>query len=258
MQTIYPRDQVLRIMVFTGLGVAIFSQATGTEATINYIPEIMRDEAEIRDTQSDLLISMTVACAQVLREIPAPTCPSYAHTGQATGATDSPPFPPAVGQVLALFVASFFFDRYGRRPMLVIGAIGLITAFLIAALAVIIDSPALAIVGVFGVVTSFATGFSPLTYVVCAEVFPSSLRAKAMSLAIFTTRSIAGIISLLYLSLENTLTAVGINMLFSVVSIGSLVFIIMCVPETMGLGLEDVEALFRTRLRERAKLLPDK
>jgi len=224
MQTIYPRDQVLRIMVFTGLGVAIFSQATGTEATINYIPEIMRDEAEIRDTQSDLLISMTVACAQVL----------------------------------ALFVASFFFDRYGRRPMLVIGAIGLITAFLIAALAVIIDSPALAIVGVFGVVTSFATGFSPLTYVVCAEVFPSSLRAKAMSLAIFTTRSIAGIISLLYLSLENTLTAVGINMLFSVVSIGSLVFIIMCVPETMGLGLEDVEALFRTRLRERAKLLPDK
>ena len=59
-------------------------------------------------------------------------------------------------------------------------------------------------------------------------------------------------------SLENTLTAVGINMLFSVVSIGSLVFIIMCVPETMGLGLEDVEALFRTRLRERAKLLPDK
>tara|TARA_B110001452_G_scaffold26661_1_gene20911 strand:+ start:3551 stop:3904 length:354 start_codon:yes stop_codon:yes gene_type:complete len=72
MQTIYPRDQVLRIMVFTGLGIAIFSQATGTEATINYIPEIMRDEAEIRDTQSDLLISMTVACAQVLRETPAP------------------------------------------------------------------------------------------------------------------------------------------------------------------------------------------
>lgn len=52
-------------MVFTGLSVALFSQATGTEATINYIPEIMRDEAEIRDTQSDLLISMTVACAQV-------------------------------------------------------------------------------------------------------------------------------------------------------------------------------------------------
>ena len=142
--------------------------------------------------------------------------------------------------------------------MLIIGAIGLITAFLIAALAVILDSPALAIVGVFGVVISFATGFSPLTYVVCAEVFPSSLRAKAMSLAIFTTRSIAGIISLLYLSLENALTAVGINVLFAVVSIGSLVFIIMCVPETMGLGLEDVEALFRTRLRERARLLPDK
>ena len=159
---------------------------------------------------------------------------------------------------LALNIASLFFDRYGRRPMLIIGAIGLITAFLIAALAVITDSPALAIIGVFGVVTSFATGFSPLTYVVCAEVFPSRLRAKAMSLAIFTTRSIAGIISLLYLSLENALTAVGINVLFAVVSIGSLVFIIMCVPETMGLGLEDVEALFRTRLRERAKLLPDK
>ena len=81
--------------------------------------------------------------------------------------------------------------------MLIIGAIGLTAAFLIAALAVITDSPALAIIGVFGVVTSFATGFSPLTYVVCAEVFPSRLRAKAMSLAIFTTRSIAGIISLL-------------------------------------------------------------
>ena len=224
METIYPRDQLTRAMVFTGLTVAFFSQATGTEATINYIPEILRNEAEIIDTQSDFLISMTVAFAQVL----------------------------------ALFAASFCFDRYGRRPMLIIGAIGLTVAFFIAALAVVFDSPALAIVGVFGVVTSFATGFSPLTYVVCAEVFPSRLRAKAMSLAIFTTRSIAGVISLLYFSLENTLTAVGINVLFAVVSIASLVFIIMCVPETMGLGLEDVEVLFRTQLRERAKLLPDK
>ena len=38
--------------------------------------------------------------------------------------------------------------------MLIIGAIGLTAAFLIAALAVITDSPALAIIGVFGVVTS--------------------------------------------------------------------------------------------------------
>ena len=91
MQTIYPRDQVLRVMVFTGLGVALFSQATGTEATINYIPEIMRDEAEIRDTQSDLLISMTVACAQVIRETPAPTCPFLRSPRSGHwGATDSP------------------------------------------------------------------------------------------------------------------------------------------------------------------------
>ena len=141
--------------------------------------------------------------------------------------------------------------------MLLIGAVGLTFSFLVAALAVVLDSPVLAIVGVFGVVISFACGFSPLTYVVCSEVFPSRLRAKAMALALFVTRSIAGFISLAYLSMENVLTPMGLNILFSAVSLISVFFIIFCVPETMGLGLEEVEALFRTRSRERSKLLPD-
>ena len=78
-----------------------------------------------------------------------------------------------------------------------------------------------------------------------------------MALALFVTRSIAGFISLAYLSMENVLTPMGLNILFSAVSLISVFFIIFCVPETMGLGLEEVEALFRTRSRERSKLLPD-
>ena len=34
-------------------------------------------------------------------------------------------------------------------------------------------------------------------------------------------------------------------------------FIWLCLPETKGVPLEEVEALFRTRSRERSKLLPD-
>ena len=38
----FPRDPVTRRMIFCGMGVAFFSQATGTEAAVYYTPTILK------------------------------------------------------------------------------------------------------------------------------------------------------------------------------------------------------------------------
>jgi len=38
----FPRDPVTRRMIFCGMGIAFFSQATGTEAAVYYTPTILK------------------------------------------------------------------------------------------------------------------------------------------------------------------------------------------------------------------------
>eukprot|EP00965_Chrysotila_dentata_P124313 4109432-Pleurochrysis_carterae.AAC.1 len=113
-----------------------------------------------------------------------------------------------------------------------------------------INSASLAVVGLCLAMSSFSLGFSPLTYVVPTEVFPTRVRAKAMSLALFTTRLLAGVISLSFLSLQELLTPEGIWFVAAAIAGLSVVFVILYVPETKGRTLEEVEGVFRHRLQQ--------
>jgi MFS family permease len=149
-------------------------------------------------------------------------------------------------KVLFLLVASQLFDRVGRRPMLLISALGLAASFGVVSVSYRTELQWLSVVGVCGIMGAFSLGFSPLVYVVGTEVFPNRLRAKAMSLALFTTRMLAGVVSISFISLEVALGPTLLWACFSMVAAAAVVFIFFHVPETMGRELEDVAALFST------------
>jgi len=203
-----PTDRPTARMLTAGLGVAFFSQACGTEAVTYYIPEVM---VNVGLSDFDALLA----------------------TMGAGGC-----------KVLFLLLASQLFDRVGRRPMLLISAFGLAVSFGVMSFSYSTGMDWLSVVGVCGIMGAFSLGFSPLVYVVGTEVFPNRLRAKAMSLALFTTRILAGVVSISFISLE---VALGPTLLwagFSLIAAAAVFFIFFNVPETMGLELEDVAALF--------------
>jgi len=214
MDVICPGDALTRSMIFAGMGVAFFSQASGTEAIVYYSPTVL-EKAGLVGKQA-LLGTMGVG-----------TC-----------------------KIIFLAIGSSLFDRLGRQPLLIASGLGLGFAFLVEGFSQMINSASLAVVGLCLAMSSFSLGFSPLTYVVPTEVFPTRVRAKAMSLALFTTRLLAGVISLSFLSLQELLTPEGIWFVAAAIAGLSVVFVILYVPETKGRTLEEVEGVFRHRLQQ--------
>lgn len=217
----FPQDPVTRRMIFCGMGVAFFSQATGTEAAVYYTPTILKS-AGFEGNRSILVATMGVGSCKVL----------------------------------ALVVATMFFDRVGRKPMLLLSAAGLFVAYCIEGASSILYSSGgnqglaqvLALVGLCLYMAAFSVGFSPLTYVVCTEVFPSHVRAKALSVALFVTRSLAGAISMSFESLLEAFTPTGVWFGFAAVSVAAFAFVAKFLPETKGLSLEKVRDTFSAYL----------
>jgi hypothetical protein len=65
-----------------------------------------------------------------------------------------------------------------------------------------------------------------------------------MSLALFITRIVAGVISSTFVSLRASLTPTGGWLFFVPFAAGAFVFVAIAVPETMGVALEDMPKLF--------------
>lgn len=160
-----------------------------------------------------------------------------------------------IAQLLFLLLGMACFDRLGRRPMLLLGCAGLAAAYCVEGLGVVLRSSGLALAGLLGVVAAFNISFSALTYVVCSEVFPAKMRAKAMALALFAARLTAGLLSLSFITLQRALTPAGLWFAFAAASLVALLFVWRCVPETKGLTLEEVEQFFRARAGEADGLL---
>eukprot|EP00962_Isochrysis_galbana_P039653 scaffold14248_cov143-Isochrysis_galbana.AAC.1 len=147
-------------------------------------------------------------------------------------------------KVVFLLIASQLFDRVGRRPMLLLSAFGLAASFGTMSVSYSMGLDWLSVAGVCGIMGAFSLGFSPLVYVIGTEVFPNRLRARAMSLALFTTRILAGVVSISFLSLGRAMGPTLLWACFSLIAVAAMVFIFFSVPETMGLELEEVAAVF--------------
>lgn len=83
------------------------------------------------------------------------------------------------------FIAMFTIDRFGRKPLLYIGSIGMIAGFLMLGLSLMNES--LGIISLLGVllfVGSFALSMGPVVWVILSEMFPNKLRSVGMSIAV--------------------------------------------------------------------------
>jgi len=162
-------------------------------------------------------------------------------------------------------------ERFGRRRLLLVGAVGMcLSEFIVAIAGVAVPSTNLAgqkvlIAFVCIYIAFFAATWGPIAWVITGEIFPLNVRAKAMSLA--TASNWAWNFGIGYATPYLVNSGAGnANLQAKVFFIwGStcflcIVFTYFCIPETRGLSLEQIDILYqhstpRTSVAYRNKLL---
>lgn len=218
----------LRRRLILGIGIQILQQLTGITSIMYYAPEIFK-QAGLPGHRASLLATGINGCVNVLATIP----------------------------------AILFLDKWGRRPVLITGAILMSCSMLIIGsvmgihgytvvnattnvVEVVIPNHAASytiILFVYAFVASFAFSWGPTTWLYCTEIFPLSMRAKGTSLttaAIWVTNCLVSFAVPLFLEK----ITYGTYLIF-----GSLCFIMAILtflfyPETKGRSLEEMDVIF--------------
>ena len=91
---------------------------------------------------------------------------------------------------------------------------------------------------------TFSVGMGPGAWLIPAEVFPTGIRAKSMSVATFMNRFTATVMSSTFLSTANAMSWAGFFSLLTLVVIIVATFLYIYLPETNGHSLEDMTVFF--------------
>lgn len=206
-------DPNVRSALIIGIGLAAFQQLTGINTVIYYAPTILQF-AGFESAAVSILATVGIGIINVLLTI----------------------------------VSILFIDRLGRRPLLIIGIIGMVISLGILGIAFALPglSGSLGIVSVICLmlyVGSFAISLGPIFWLMIAEIYPLNIRGRAMSTATMANWGTNLIVAITFLSLIQILGASGTFWLYGLIAIGTLLFVYFRVPETKGKSLEEIERL---------------
>lgn len=148
-------------------------------------------------------------------------------------------------------VAIYTVDKYGRRPLLLLGS-GLMTLFMCILTVCFFthNLGAVALICVLGFVASFAFSWGPVTWVLLSEMFPNAVRSKIMSVAVAVQWLTNYLLSSTFPLLDkNTWLVETFNHafsfgLFGLMALLSGIFVWKMLPETKGKSLEDMENIW--------------
>lgn len=153
--------------------------------------------------------------------------------------------------VLFTFVAIFTVDKWGRKPLLALGvSLSIISLAVIGILFYknITEGPwILLFILVF--ISSFAFSFGPVSFIVISEIFPTAIRAQAVSLGILSmwvANFFVGQMTPLMLQ-SSSWGPAATFWTFAVLCSPALYLTVKLIPETKGKSLEQIEVLWKMK-----------
>lgn len=147
--------------------------------------------------------------------------------------------------IIFTLVAIFTVDKFGRKPLLIIGSTGMaVGMFAIGLLAFynIIGVSTLIFIVIY--TASFMMSWGPICWVMISEIFPNTIRGKAVAIAVAAQWISNFIVSATFPSLE-AFSITFTYSLYGVMSVLSAIFVWKMVPETKGKTLEDMNKLWK-------------
>ena len=149
---------------------------------------------------------------------------------------------------VATIVGMFLIDRAGRKPLLLSAFAGMALSLLGIAAVIRFQAAGLVVlVFVLTYVACFAIGVGTGSWVVMAEICPTRVRGRAMSVATVCLWCGALLVTLTFLALVNVFTAPGAFLLYATISVAAFLFVWRRVPETKGRTLEEIEKWWLTQ-----------
>lgn len=153
----------------------------------------------------------------------------------------------AIGVVNLCFtvIAMWQVDKLGRKPLMLIGSIGLTITYLTLAYLLNIHANANIIsVFVLASIALYATSIAPVTWVLISEIFPNRIRGMASSIAIVSLWAAYFVLVFTFPILAKILGTYGPFYLYAIICFLGFLFIKIKVKETKGQTLEELENNF--------------
>lgn len=221
-------------MYVVALGINLFQQASGIDALVYYSPVVFK----LAGVKSKMgMLGATVGMGVV--------------------------------KLSFVFVATYLLDRVGRKKLLYVSAGGVVACLTTVAVTFVLlhlnsaqgdtllsvaDKQSTAhasmlgagitIVAIFAYVAFFSVGLGPISYVLTSEIFPLKHRSTAVGVSVFVNRAVSGTVALTFLSIAKAITPAGTFGLFAGITLLSILFVMVVVPETKGRTLEEIAQLF--------------
>ncbi len=158
----------------------------------------------------------------------------------------------AVGVTNMLFtiIAMFFIDKFGRKTLLLVGAVGMFLSLAGAAVHYY-DETLFGSTGVVAFIVGFIAFFAfsqgAVIWVFLAEIFPNKVRSKGQALGSFTHWIMNAIIGLVFPIALTNFGGGNVFMFFAVMMIPFFFFVWKVMPETKGKSLEELEKIVVSR-----------
>jgi len=145
--------------------------------------------------------------------------------------------------VLFTIVAILTIDKFGRRPILILGIFGIIISMVSIGILFYTgnsNSPAL-LIFILCFIASFAFSFGPIVWTLINEIYPTSIRGKAVSIASLAIWLGTALIGQFVPWLLENITPAGTFWMFAILSVPAIIITWKLVPETKNRTLEDIE-----------------
>jgi len=197
--------KAVRPMVLVGITLAVFQQFCGINVVYNYTTTIFKAVGASLDSQ--LFETVTISLVSLLFTL----------------------------------LAMWQVDKLGRRPLMLIGSLGLSIVYVI--LAVLLKQQASAVwVSVFVLLAIglYATSLAPVTWVLISEIFPTNIRGVASSIAVVSLWIAYFILVFTFPVLAEYMGAYGPFYLYAGICFLGFLFIRNKVKETKGQTLEQL------------------
>ena len=146
-----------------------------------------------------------------------------------------------VANLIFTFVGLWLIDRLGRRILLFIGSLGYIATLGITSWAFFSGHTGIVPVCIFAFIASHAIGQGAVIWVFISEIFPNRNRAFGQSLGSFTHWFCAAIITMVFPYMAKAVQPGWIFGFFSGMMVLQLIWVVLFVPETKGITLEEME-----------------
>lgn len=153
------------------------------------------------------------------------------------------------------FLAMFTVDKWGRKPLILWGCIGMIVGFSMLGITLMTKSVGIiSLMGILIFIGSFAMSMGPIVWVLLSEMFPNKIRSLAMSIAVAGQWLFNGFVAQTFpmvMDGEINASSPWNGSLPYFIFIAFILVIIFVtykyVPETKGKSLEELEGTWEER-----------